>query len=252
MTIEDLQQRVRDLEEAVEITRMSGVERMRIVMETLNAMTTQMDQVYAKREVFEELKSMLGPPGIRAPTKSEIRLNSNLDKGADRIMPSEWAGPTSGKQWIEFEHGITNWATVLNQECVKYLQKAEGNEGDITYDMDALMEEFNAYLYSVLVKVTIGEPKVYVMNAGLGNGLKAWRELSTWYDPKGFEDRPAALEKVTSPPMNRARNNAEASKNLQEYEVMLRQCEQRFGNLNVDTKMVGLRKILPLGCSSPV
>ena len=225
-------------------------EKISIIMETVNA-TTQallktMKEDYVKKEVYEEMKILMGPPGIHTPKSENLNMHVLDRKGADKVMPNEWAGPASGKPWVEFDHGIRNWALALNKDCVKFLAAAVDPDGDIDPGENVCMQEFNSYLYSVLIKVTTLEPKVYVMNAGLGNGLKAWRELSTWYDPSGGEDRPAALEGITSPPITRATTNTEASKNLQEFEVLLRGFEQRFGVLDGDTKMVGLKKVLPL------
>ena len=79
------------------------------------------------------------------------------------------------------------------------LERVEGNEDAINEEDNDEVTEFDYLLFSLLIKSTSGEPRVYVDNAGPGQGLKAWRELDRRYDPRGKEDRPTALEKVMDP-----------------------------------------------------
>ena len=84
------------------------------------------------------------------------------------------------------------------------------------------------------------------MNAGMSKGLTAWKELAVWYDPRGSEDRPGALEKLISTGLKRAASTKEASALLQQYEIMLTDFETKLGLLDQATKMVGLKKLVPL------
>lgn len=165
---------------------------------------------------------------------------------AETVAPEVWSGDKTGKTFREFASSLKNWMTALHPDGVDMMEHAEKAQGPIlNEDNHDDWEVLNSELYIRLIASTTGEARTYVQNIPRPEGFHAWNELVRWFDPRGGEDQPGALEKVVSPAIRRARSTDEAARALQEFEGIIRHYQDSYGLMDDATKIVGLKKILP-------
>ena len=152
------------------------------------------------------------------------------------------------ENFIEYAHSLKNWALAFYDSGPDILEIVEAAEGEINMEEISLQfgkaVEFNKMLYSILLQSTSGEPRIYVQNAGQGKGLKAWRELNIWYDPRRGIDKTAELTSIISP-VARAKDDEQAIKMIKEWEAQVIRYETRFGAIEDGAKIVGLKAVIP-------
>ena len=168
-------------------------------------------------------------------------------KEASNFAPDPWSGGKSAIPFREFDYSLKVWMMALHEDGVEMLERAVSTVGDINNETNhSQWNEINRYLYQQLVKSTTEEAWTYVQNVEAPNGFRAWRELARWYDPRGGEDEPAAMERVVRPRIKRATTSDEGSRALQEFETTVKHYESRFGLMAESSKIVGLKQIIPV------
>jgi hypothetical protein len=179
---------------------------------------------------------------------NKTRMNHTAAKG---LAPREWTGDKDPVSFGEFSEEFVNYACAMNEGAKHLLDQAARMKGpiDITVDLmedpliEGLAETMDGELYRQLFKVTKGEPRTIVQNAGQGNGLQAWLNLSNAYAPRSATDASVAMKRVIYPV--RGKSEATMPQELQHWLANLLAFEVRFHRIDDTAKRCGLQMLIP-------
>ena len=184
---EMLSDRVDVVEHALEELADRLREQVRVLQQEVDHLKQRIDSNPPTTDITNILRGI-------AEERGQGRAGKFDETSAEKLVPDIWCAKAP---WREFRLSTQNWVSALNHQYLQILNQAEDPKGDIISitNQDEEIQEFSRKLHRMLVKATTGGPRVFVENAGLGEGLLAWRELSSWYDHKTVEDKPEALER---------------------------------------------------------
>ena len=175
---------------------------------------------------------------------SERKLNH---KEARDCTPGIFQGDR--QKFNVWAHQVKVWASALMHDGevlldqVAQAEEFDDNENDIDEASYQYCREFSAKLYRLLTKHTEGEAAKYVRTAGLSKGLKAWHNLAKWYDARDAGDKEANYAQIIM--QDRANNEHDFSSKFLAYEKLLKEYEEKFGMIQEEAKIVGLKRIVP-------
>ena len=192
---------------------------------------------------FELIKDLVSRT---TPEKKEGKFNF---REAQSHKPAKWSGRKDKVDFMEFSNAIKNWAESLHDEGVQMMEEYEGKDQPIEDDdLDTMAYDdilkSNKVLYTELNDCLTGEPLKFVLNKRRGQGIAAWREIVSWYDPRSQVDKSAAYAKIVNPG-KRAVNLQQAVDMMNAWESTVSNYEMRHGQVDDVAKITGLKQILP-------
>ena len=153
--------------------------------------------------------------------------------------------------FAEFSEEFVNFSCAMNSGAKHLLDQAARMKGpiDIMLDLrdephvEGLAEAMDGELYRQLFKVTKGESRLVVQNAGSGNGMQALLNLSNAYAPRSATDASVAMKRVMYPA--RGKSEATMPQELQHWLANLLAFEVRFHRMDDTAKRCGLQMLIP-------
>ena len=178
----------------------------------------------------------------------EAKLNFAAAKGLD---PSTWSGREDKKvSFKEWRSEVVNWACALHDEAQEVLREvSDVRQGqpiivaDIIAGSDAMNTMLDKAIYSMLFKATTGTARNVVHNAGQSKGFAAYNALVHYGAPRSTTDKQLAMGGVLNP--KRSANEGKLQLDLQKWLSEIVEFEARFGDINDDLKMYGLKNLIP-------
>ena len=167
-------------------------------------------------------------------------------------MPKVWSGDKGSVAWSEFAHSVYVYASALDnigdpRVILDHVVKAFPHLPPTRDDIEAMADEptlqcsqsgfFDKAIYNMLSTVTSGSAGLMVRQADAGNGLRAWRALSKWYNPVSVLDRTSSLTRVMHPGM--VKDVAGLHNAIEQWEIKMAEHESRFSApIGEDHKML--------------
>ena len=181
-------------------------------------------------------------------TKEHDKIEKLEYKAAKDCAPAVFMGEKN--RFRGWAHDVTVWAVTLYpghgkkllEDAAKLSTEYQEDE-DLDDIIHPLGTEFSKALYRMLTTTAKDDAKKYVVSAGMEHGLRAWQNMSKWYDGREASDKSASYAAVTS--QSQAKNEDELHKMFIEYEKKVKDYEERFGPIADEAKIVALKNIIP-------
>ena len=246
----ELQQHVIVLQQGAAINAQNMANSANTAAGYAQTLATMQGAIAANAATLANVQAMVGDGGRERGDRgnNDARINHNAAKG---LAPREWSGEKDPVSFAEFSEEFVNYACALNSGAKHLLDQAARMQGsiDITVDLmeqpliDGLAEAMDGEIYRQLFKVTKGESRIIVQNAGQGNGMQAWLNLSNAYAPRSATDASVAMKRVMYP--TRGKSEATMPQELQHWLANLLAFEVRFHRMDDTAKRCGLQMLIP-------